>query len=175
MPNALISVYNKEGIAEFAAQLQELGWNLYASGGTAKAILEAKVSVKDVAELVGGGPILGHRVVTLSREIYAGLLATDSKEDQAELKRLKIPKIDLVCVDLYPLSAEIKRKGSNEQSVTELTDIGGPTLLQAAAKGRHIVISEPEQRQRVIDSIEECQTKSGRLRRLAAKARKGCG
>jgi phosphoribosylaminoimidazolecarboxamide formyltransferase/IMP cyclohydrolase len=171
MPNALISVYNKEGITEFASELHRLGWTLYASGGTAKEILNAKIPVKDVADLVGGGAILGHKVVTLSREIYAGLLATDSKEDRAELKRLNIPKIDLICVDLYPLTSEIRRKGSSEQSIIEQTDIGGPTLLRAAAKGRRIVVSQAEQRQKVINWIKDgMPDKEDHLKRLAAKA-----
>src|SRR3989344_3271265 len=106
---ALLSVYNKEGIADFANELVNLGFKILASGGTAKELLSAGVEVTDVASLVGGGPILGHRVVTLSREIHAGLLARDADEDRAELNRLKIPWIDLVCIDLYPLQEEIKK------------------------------------------------------------------
>src|ERR1700690_510917 len=111
MKTALISVYNKEGIVDFARQIQDLGFNILASGGTAKVLSEAGLEVTDVASLVGGGAILGHRVVTLSREIHAGLLAPDTEEDQAELKRLNIPWIDFVCVDLYPLSEEIGKIG----------------------------------------------------------------
>ena len=107
METALISVYNKEGIVEFAKELADLGFKILASGGTAKVLAEAGIEVTDVATIVGGGPILGHRVVTLSREIHAGLLARDTDEDRAELERLKIPWIDLVCVDLYPLEEAI--------------------------------------------------------------------
>jgi len=152
--NALLSVYDKNGIEDFAKQLHDLGWNIYASGGTAKAIQVAGVPVEDVASLVGGGAILGHRVVTLSREIHAGLLATDSAEDEAELKQLGIPRIDLVCVDLYPLEQEIAKPGSTRESVIEQTDIGGPTMLRSAAKGERIVISQPQQRQQVIDWLK---------------------
>src|SRR6266576_3874409 len=102
--NALLSVYHKDGIVDFARNLVNLGWNIYASGGTAAALTKAGVPVIDVASLVGGGPILGHRVVTLSRELHAGLLSQDNKEDLAELKHLGVPVIDLVCVDLYPLA-----------------------------------------------------------------------
>ena len=101
--NALISVYDKTGIEDFAKQLSKLGWTIYASGGTAKAIKKAGVEAIDTAELSKGGEILGHRVVTLSREIYAGILADNTKEHQQELKTLGIPRIDLVCVDMYPL------------------------------------------------------------------------
>src|SRR3989344_8549297 len=109
MKTALISVYNKDGIVEFAKGLAEMDFKIYASGGTAKALSEAGIEAQDVASLVGGGPILGHRVVTLSREVHAGLLARDTEEDRAELNRLKIPWIDLVCIDLYPLQEEIKK------------------------------------------------------------------
>src|SRR5687767_5895819 len=101
--NALISVYDKTGIGEFAKGLSDLGWKIYASGGTAKTIEAAGVKVTDVAELVGGAAILGHRVVTLSREIHAGILADSTAGHTAELKRLGIPRIDLVCNDMYPL------------------------------------------------------------------------
>ena len=98
-----------------------------------------------------GPPILGHRVVTLSRELHAGLLATDA--DQAELDKLGVPRIDLVYVTLYPLEKTIADSASPEQ-VLEKTDIGGPTLLRAAAKGRRIVLSSPSQ-------IDELETRLG--------------
>jgi phosphoribosylaminoimidazolecarboxamide formyltransferase/IMP cyclohydrolase len=150
--NALISVYDKTGIVEFAQGLIDQGWRVYASGGTARKIAEAGIAVTDVAELVGGEAILGHRVVTLSREVYAGLLAdTNKPEDQEELSRLGIPLIDLVCVDMYPLESEIAKPGATTKDVIEQTDIGGPTLLRAAAKGRRIVLSVAAQRVRVLE------------------------
>jgi len=151
---ALISVFHKEGIVDFAGQLVGMGWNIIASGNTARVLVEAGIPVKDVAEIVGGGAILGHRVVTLSREIHAGLLARDNKEDNAELSRLGILRIDLVCVDLYPLEAEIAKTNSTLESVIEKTDIGGPTMLRSAAKGRRIVICDPADRQKVIEWLK---------------------
>jgi phosphoribosylaminoimidazolecarboxamide formyltransferase/IMP cyclohydrolase len=148
---ALLSVFNKEGIVDFARQLHALGWELIASGGTAKVLLDAGLPVKDVAEMVGGGAILGHRVVTLSRELHASLLAAYTEADLAELKSLGLPTIDLVCVDLYPLCQEIENPQSTLQSVIDKTDIGGPTMMRSAAKGRRIVVSRAEDRQRVID------------------------
>jgi len=168
MPTALLSVYNKTGIVEFARELAELGWNIISSGGTAKVLHEAGIPVKDVAELVGGGPILGHRVVTLSREVHAGLLASDDQLE--ELKALGIPRIDLVCVDLYPLQQEIARPGSTLESVIEKTDIGGPTMLRSAAKGRRIVICDPDDRMRVIGWLRSDTLDSEKRRLLAAKA-----
>lgn len=153
--NALLSVYDKTDIAEFAAELVKLGWNIFSSGGTAKVLSENDVPVTDVAELVGGEAILGHRVVTLSREVHAGLLArADVEEDLAELEALGIPFIDLVCVDLYPLEEEIRSPTATPESVIEKTDIGGPTMLRSAAKGRRIVISSSMQRQSVLKLLK---------------------
>lgn len=153
--NALLSVYDKTGIAEFAKGLHELGWNIISSGGTAKVVAEAGVPVTDVAELVGGEAILGHRVVTLSREVHSGLLAdTDKPEDLAELKERGIPFIDLVAVDMYPLEEEIASGHATLASVIEKTDIGGPTMLRAGAKARRIVLSRASQRSEVLQWLE---------------------
>lgn len=138
-PTALLSAYDKAGLEDFAEQLTTLGWKLLASAGTAKYLKEKGITARDISEIVGA-PILGHRVVTLSREIHAALLATDSPEDQAELDRLGIPRIDLVYVNLYPLQEEIAKPDCTLESVIEKTDIGGPTLLRSAAKGRRITI-----------------------------------
>ncbi len=149
--NALLSVYDKTGIAEFAKGLHELGWNIISSGGTAKVVAEAGVPVTDVAELVGGEAILGHRVVTLSREVHSGLLAdADKPEDLTELKERGIPLIDLVAVDMYPLEEEIASGNATLASVIEKTDIGGPTMLRAGAKARRIVLSRASQRSEVL-------------------------
>lgn len=169
---ALLSVYNKKGIADFAANLFGLGWTLVSSGGTAKALTEAGLPVTDVAELVGGGAILGHRVVTLSREVHAGLLARHGvPEDEKEMAELLLPFIDLVCVDMYPLEDEIARAEATEESVIEKTDIGGPTMLSAAAKARRIVICDPDDRPKVIEWLEDGEPdREEFLRLLAAKA-----
>ena len=106
---ALLSVYHKDGIAEFAKGLTLLGWDIWASGGTAKHLEDAGIAVTDIATMVGK-PILGHRVVTLSREIHAGLLSTDTPEQNKELAENKIERIDMLCVDLYPLFASGGKK-----------------------------------------------------------------
>ncbi|MBU6389543.1 hypothetical protein KGQ71_03435 [Patescibacteria group bacterium] len=167
---ALLSVYNKEGIVDFARRLKRLGWEILASGGTAKTLQAADIPVQDVGELVGE-PILGHRVVTLSREIHAGLLAQDTQADRSELKKLRVPFIDLVCVDLYPLQAEIDRPDSTPESVREKTDIGGPAMLRSAAKGQRIVICDPADRDRVAAWLEDgAPEKERMITELAAKA-----
>jgi AICAR transformylase/IMP cyclohydrolase PurH (only IMP cyclohydrolase domain in Aful) len=126
---ALISVFNKQGIVEFAKELVALDFKILASGGTAKELSSAGIEVTDVASLVGGGAILGHRVVTLSREVHAGLLARDIPEDRAELEKNNIPWIDLVCVDLYPLQEEINRVISNHPAPSD-----GAPLLEKEGK-----------------------------------------
>lgn len=170
--NALISVYDKTGIAEFAGGLSKLGWQLYASGGTAKALEAAGLSVKDVSDLVGGTAILGHRVVTLSREISAGLLADkDNADDMAEMKKLGLPIIDLVCVDMYPLEQTITQTPDDRLAVREQTDIGGPTMLRSGAKGRRIVLSHPSQRQTVLEWLQaDKPDEAAFLDSLAARA-----
>lgn len=174
--NALLSVYDKTGIGEFAAGLHKLGWNIYSSGGTAEAVRKAGVPVTDVAELVGGGAILGHRVVTLSREVHSGLLADlDSPSDLAELKALNIPIIHLVAVDMYPLEEEINNPESTAESIREKTDIGGPTMLRAAAKAKRIVLSAPEQRTTVLEWLQKGMPSETTFRaELAARAEYEC-
>lgn len=169
---ALLSVYDKSGIAELARGLADLGWKIYASGGTAKAVADAGVPVNDVSGLVGGGAILGHRVVTLSREISAGLLADkNNKEDIGELDKLGLPVIDLVCVDMYPLEEAIAKPGATPKDVIETTDIGGPTMLRAAAKGRRVVLSHASQRAPVLDWLKAGEPDaSSFLDDLAARA-----
>lgn len=169
--NALLSVYNKEGIVEFAKELIVLGWTLYTSKGTGDYLRENQIDTLSVSKLVGGDPIFGHRVVTLSREVHAGLMAKDTPEDRAELERLGIPWIDLVCVDLYPIEEAIAKEGATYESVTEMTDIGGPTLLRAAAKGRRIVVCDSRARFATMQWLKEgCHMEALFRQTLAAKA-----
>ncbi len=154
MRTALLSVYHKDGIVEFAAGLRELGFGLLSSGGTAKTLTDHGIPVRDIADIVGK-PILGHRVVTLSREVHAGILARDIPEDIEELERLGIPRIDLVCVDFYPLEEAVAAPTATAGSVIELTDIGGPTLVRSAAKARRIVVCKPDQRESVLTWLRE--------------------
>ncbi len=148
MKTALLASYSKdEPLLRLGKMLVGAGWQLLGSAGTAEYLNENGIACKDVAEIVGA-PILGHRVVTLSREIHAGLLSRD--EDADELKKLGIPRIDLVYVTLYPLEDTIADPSSSTQDVIDKTDIGGPTLLRAAAKGRRLTLSNPAQ----IDALE---------------------
>jgi phosphoribosylaminoimidazolecarboxamide formyltransferase / IMP cyclohydrolase len=165
---AFISVFNKDGIDRFAKGLADLGWEIMASGGTAKYLKENGISCTDLASLVGE-PILGHRVVTLSREFYAMLLSRpDNSEDMEELKKLKLPLISLVCCDMYPLTDEIAKKDSTLESVIEKTDIGGPTMLRAAAKGGRIVICDKNDREKVLDWLKNNEPDGKSFKRMLA-------
>ena len=143
MKRALLASYKKDGdLLRLAALLEKYGWSLCGSTGTAKYLNEHGHPCQDVAEIVGP-PILGHRVVTLARRIHAALLSTP--EDSPELDRLVIRPFGLVYVTFYPLEQTIADPKSKPADVIEKTDIGGPTLLRAAAKGRRLVLSDPSQ------------------------------
>lgn len=175
---ALISVYDKTGIAEFARELITLNFKILASDGTAKHLQDTGVPVEDVAELVGarlpdgqGGAILGHRVVTLSREVHAGLLAKNTPEDRRELNDSKIPFIDLVCCDFYPLEKEIKNPEATKESVIEKTDIGGPAMVRSGAKGGRITICDRDDRKKVIKWLQSGEPdRENFINNLRAKA-----
>ncbi|MFT5204529.1 MAG: phosphoribosylaminoimidazolecarboxamide formyltransferase/IMP cyclohydrolase [Candidatus Aldehydirespiratoraceae bacterium] len=123
---ALLSVFDKTGVADLAAGLVELGWELISSGGTAKVIAVAGLPVTDVADYTGSPIMLGHRVVTLHPRIHGGILADrDNPEHQADLVTNEIDTIDLVVVNLYPF---------RDEPGIEMIDIGGPTMVRAAAK-----------------------------------------
>ncbi|OGI67800.1 hypothetical protein A3A05_03600 [Candidatus Nomurabacteria bacterium RIFCSPLOWO2_01_FULL_41_12] len=168
---ALISVYDKTGITDFAKSLVGLGWQIISSGGTAKHLTDAGIKVTDVAKITGMPPILSHRVLTLHPKIHGGLLALDTPEHKAELEQYSIPYIDLVCVDLYPLEDEINKIGSTKESVIEKTDMGGVALLRSSAKGRRITICEVSDREKVIEWLKNGEPdKEEFLNDMAARA-----
>lgn len=138
MPTALLSVYDKTGIVDFARSLTELGWDLLSSGGTASVLAAAGLPVTDVAERTGSPAMLGHRVVTLHPAVHGGLLADlDDAEHRADLERYGIEPIALAVINLYPFS-------SNPS--IELIDVGGPAMVRAAAKNHaHVgVVVDPD-------------------------------
>jgi len=162
VPTALLSVFDKTGITELAAGLHELGWRLISSGGTAKAIADSGLPVTDLAELTGYPAILGHRVVTLHPVIHGGLLADlDQPEHVAELAQYGIEPFALAVVNLYPFSAKPS---------IDLIDIGGPTLIRAAAKNHaHVgVVMDPAQYAPVLDEIRSAGSLSAETRRSLA-------
>ena len=151
---ALLSVFNKDRLGELGTMLRGLGFEILASGGTARHLNDTlRIPAVDVASIVGP-EILGHRVVTLSREVYAGILARINQMDDAELIRIGVPRIDLVFVDMYPLVKEILDPAHTFESVVEKIDVGGPTMLHAAAKGGRIVMCRYNQMGVVRDVIK---------------------
>ena len=146
---AFLSVYDKSGIVDFARALVDLGWELVSSGGTARTIADAGIAVIDVAELTGYPAILGHRVVTLHPKVHGGILADPTDpEHQADLERHDIVPISLVVANLYPFAAK---------PGIEMIDIGGPTLVRAAAKNNaHVgIVVDPADYLTVADELRE--------------------
>jgi len=155
---ALISVSDKTGVIEFARALSGLGIELLSTGGTAAAIREASVEVTEVSEFTGSEEILDGRVKTLHPRLHAALLARrDDPADMAELERQGIEPIDLVCVNLYPFERTVARAGVGEEEALEKIDVGGPTMIRAAAKNHsHVaVVVRPESYDAVIAELGE--------------------
>ena len=161
---ALLSVFDKTGIADLAKGLVDAGWTLLSSGGTAAAIADAGLPVTDVADHTGSPIMLGHRVVTLHPKVHGGILADrNNAEHQADLEAHDIAPIDLVVVNLYPF---------NSQREIEMIDIGGPTMVRAAAKNHEFVgvIVDPEDYEAVGEEIANGDLSAETRRRLARKA-----
>jgi len=132
---ALISVSDKSGVVEFSRQLAEYGVELLSTGGTAKLLREAGLTVKDVSEFTGFPEMLDGRVKTLHPKVHGGLLGMRSNpEHVAKMKEHGIENIDMVVVNLYPFEATTARKGCHLEDAIENIDIGGPTMLRSAAK-----------------------------------------
>lgn len=152
---ALISVFDKNGISKFAQDLINLGYDIISSGGTAKHLRDAGITVVDVTEIIGMPPILDHRVATLHPKIHGALLALKITLHDEEREKYGIPWIDLVCCDFYPLENETRNPDATTKSVIEKTDIGGPTMVRSGAKGGRIVICDSNDRQPVVDWLEQ--------------------
>jgi phosphoribosylaminoimidazolecarboxamide formyltransferase/IMP cyclohydrolase len=132
---ALISVYDKTGIVEFARSLNVLGVEIVSTGGTARALASNGIAVREVSDLTGFPEILDGRVKTLNPRIAAGLLAIrDNAQHMSQISEHRLPLIDLVCVNLYPFGETIKKADANFADAIENIDIGGPSMIRAAAK-----------------------------------------
>ncbi|HLT46175.1 MAG TPA: bifunctional phosphoribosylaminoimidazolecarboxamide formyltransferase/IMP cyclohydrolase [Rubricoccaceae bacterium] len=154
---ALLSVSDKAGLVPFARRLHALGIELLSTGGTARALREASLPVKDVAEVTGSPELLGGRVKTLHPKVHAGILArrTDP-DDLAQLEEHGIGLIDLVVVNLYPFREATAREGVTDAEAAENVDIGGPTMVRAAAKNWFFVgvVTSPDQYDAVAGELE---------------------
>ncbi|PSQ53683.1 MAG: bifunctional phosphoribosylaminoimidazolecarboxamide formyltransferase/inosine monophosphate cyclohydrolase [Bacteroidetes bacterium QH_10_64_37] len=155
---ALLSVYNKTGIADFARRLHALNIELISTGGTADTLRDADLPVTDVADVTGIPEVLEGRVKTLHPAIHAGILARRShEEDMAALDEHGYAPIDLVVCNLYPFGAAAQDRSADLDEVMEYVDIGGPTLLRAAAKNHADVgvVIGPRQYDEVAGELEE--------------------
>jgi phosphoribosylaminoimidazolecarboxamide formyltransferase / IMP cyclohydrolase len=171
---ALLSVWDKSGLEEFARGLVELDVELVASGGTAEFLSECGVEATPVEELTEIPEMLGGRVKTLHPRIHAAILARrDHPDDIAALDEHDIKPIDLVCVGLYPFVQVTSRHGVTEEDAVEMIDIGGPSMLRGAAKNfAHVVpVCRPERYPQILAELRERGELSGETRReLAAEA-----
>ncbi len=172
MPLALVSVYDKSGLAAFATRLAALGFRFLASGGSAAALRAAGLSVTDVSVYTNSDEMLGGRVKTLHPAIHGGILARDSPIDRAELAARGWEPIDLVVVNLYPFEETVARPGVTEAQAIEEVDIGGVTLIRAAAKnhGRVTLAADPHDYDEIAKAFEEGPCPPALRRRLAAAA-----
>jgi len=155
---ALISVSDKTGVVEFARGLERLGVGIISTGGTAAAIRDGGVQVRDVSEFTGSPEILDGRVKTLHPRLHAALLARrDDAEHVATLRAEGIEPIDLVCVNLYPFERTVARADAGEDEAIEKIDVGGPTMIRAAAKNHRdvAVVVRPESYDAVLAELEE--------------------
>lgn len=171
---ALLSVYDKTGIADFARELSSLGVELVASSGTARVLADERIPVTPLEELTGFGELLGHRVVTLHPAVHGGILARrDVPEDMAQLQAHGIEPFDLVCVNLYPFERTVGRLDVAWEDAIEQIDIGGPALLRAAGKNHaHVVpICRPADYEPLLEELRSSADVSLETRRaLAARA-----
>jgi phosphoribosylaminoimidazolecarboxamide formyltransferase/IMP cyclohydrolase len=155
---ALISAYDKTGIAAFARGLADLGWDLVASGGTAARLEAEGLTVTRLEELTGFAEMLGHRVVTLHPAVHGGILARrDVEDDVADLIEHGIEPFDLVCVNLYPFEQAVAAPDVTYADAIEKIDIGGPAMLRAAAKNHaHVIpLCLSADYDRVLDELRE--------------------
>lgn len=155
---ALISVSDKTGLVEFAKELQKLGIKIISTGGTAKTLKEGGINVVQIDEVTGFPEILDGRVKTLHPKIHAGILAIRSnKEHMKKLQELKIEPIDMVCVNLYPFKSTISKPNVKLEETVENIDIGGPTIIRAAAKNFPdvVVIVSPKQYGEIVEELKK--------------------
>jgi phosphoribosylaminoimidazolecarboxamide formyltransferase / IMP cyclohydrolase len=153
---ALVSVSDKQGIVDFARGLAELGVELVSTGGTARALAEAGVEVRAIEDFTGFPEMMDGRVKTLHPRLYAGLLAR--RDDEAHLQAASeqgIEQVDLVCVNLYPFERTIASGDASEAEVIENIDIGGPTMIRAAAKNGDYaaVVVDPDDYTAVLEEL----------------------
>lgn len=171
MPRAILSVHDKTDLGDFGGGLHDLGWDLVASGGTANLLRQAGLPVQEVADYTGSPEILGGRVKTLHPAIHGGLLARGTEADRQQLHELGWEMIDLVAVNLYPFEETIAKPGVTLAEAIENIDIGGVTLIRAAAKNheRVTLVCDPADYAGVLQALRSGGVPVARRRELAVK------
>jgi phosphoribosylaminoimidazolecarboxamide formyltransferase/IMP cyclohydrolase len=151
---ALISVSDKSGIVEFASQLADLGFGLLSTGGTAKALMKAGLTVTEVSDYTGSPEIMGGRVKTLHPRIHGGLLGRQG-EDDTVMAEQNIPRIDMAVINLYPFEEVIRQSDCSFADAIENIDIGGPAMVRSAAKNFDsvAVVTSPDQYESVLSGL----------------------
>jgi phosphoribosylaminoimidazolecarboxamide formyltransferase/IMP cyclohydrolase len=172
---ALISVYDKTGVVEFARRLSALKVEIISTGGTHRLLASNGIRVRDVSDFTGFPEVLDGRVKTIHPRVAAGLLAIrDNAEHARQAAEQNLPGIDLLCVNLYPFAETIRKPGVHFDEVIENIDIGGPTMIRAAAKNFQdvAVVTSPEDYADVLSGLEHGNGALDRnkLFRLAQKA-----
>ena len=175
---AILAVYDKDGIQEFAHSLFALGYEIIATGGTAKSISDASIPVTEIADLTGSPEMFGGRVKTLHPTVHGGILYRRGHPgDEDEVRKYSIPTISLVVCNLYPFVETATNKKNSFSEVLEQIDIGGPTLIRAAAKNHSAVlpIVDPSDYEKIIEILQDVEGDIEKIseeykRDLAAKA-----
>ena len=172
-PRVILSVYDKMGLIGFGRQLAQLGWELVASGGTARELNGVGLTVREVSAVTGAPEMLGGRVKTLHPAVHGGILARNIPDDEADLAANGIKAVDMVVCNLYPFEQTIAQEGVTVADAIEQIDIGGVTLLRAAAKNfsRVAVVCDPLDYGIVLNELKNNGSISAETRqRLALKA-----
>ncbi len=172
MKRALISVYDKTGIVEFARELKDLGWEIISTGGSSKLLVDEGIEVIEVDEITNFPEILDGRVKTLNPMIHGGILyRRDKKEHEDTIKDLDISPIDIIVNNLYPFEETINRQGVSQEEIIENIDIGGPSMIRAGAKNYRdvTVLVDPADYSLVLEELKENETTSIETRRYLAR------
>ena len=170
---AIISVSNKSGVADFARGLQELGIEIFSTGGTKKSLEESGIEVHSISELTGFPEILDGRVKTLHPAVHGGILAKRLLSQHLdELAQNHIGMIDMVVVNLYPFVETVTRAGVSLDEALENIDIGGPTMIRSAAKNfpAVLVVVDPRDYDSVLQKLRKGDVDVDERKKLAQKA-----
>lgn len=173
MKRALISVFDKTGIVEFAKSLDSMGWEIISTGGTSKTLKEAGIHVQDISDLTKFPECFDGRVKTLHPNVEGGILAVrDNDQHKQQMAELGVEPIDMVVCNLYPFKQTVLKPGVSHADVIENIDIGGPTMIRAAAKNYRFVtvITDPEDYSLVTKELQiQGDTSPETKEKLAAK------